>query len=260
MKDKYLAYLRVSKITESEYILRPDEMSRQEFRNNFTSAGLKGQLDECERAVNNKGGEIVKVIQEIESGRKKRSELEKAVNLCEANGWSLVLADTDRICRDFIGTILITERIKSKGLKVLFADNPDMDEFIFVAHAYVASKQWESTSKKQKRAYQACVKRGKTSTGQWYGNPNWKKKEYKEILVKHAQKIAQEKRVKAYKHPDNTKAYAFIRECWDNGLQNFEEIAKKMADAGFVTTAGHPMHRKAVNRIFKRGLEFDKRY
>lgn len=76
--------------------------------------------------VRSKGGEIVREVQETQSGRKglaDRPELARAMALCKLTGAALVIGKLDRLARDVRHFLAL---IDDSGVDIRFADMPDV--------------------------------------------------------------------------------------------------------------------------------------
>ena len=247
--DKYIFYLRLSKITAKDYLSKPEGVSKEGFKKQFDSAGLSTQRRICENLVISKKGRIIKEFKEIESARKSRPILQEAINECILLQCNLVVANTDRLARDLLSSLLIVKNIENHGLEIFFADNPNMDKMSFVFNAYQAEREWTKMSEKERAAFETCKKTGKTKTGNWWGNPNFKNKEFHDKMYKFKVEGARVKKEKALNNPHNKRAYAYIKMCWSSGQRNYVEIATQMSESGYKTSRGSKMHPKAVKRI-----------
>ena len=144
---KYIAYYRVSTSKQGR-----------------SGLGLEAQKEIVQRHLNGGDWSIIAEFTEVESGKKsdrRRPELKKALDLCEAEGAILVVAKLDRLTRNvpFLSTLL------ERQARFIACDIPDMgnpaqNRFILQMMANIAEFEAEQTSARTKVALAAAKKRG----------------------------------------------------------------------------------------------------
>ena len=73
-------------------------------------------------------GDVLDTFEEHESGAKAdRVELEKALNLCELTGSTLLISTLDRLSRDVLFLELVKRRCEAGGFSFRCCDMPDAD-------------------------------------------------------------------------------------------------------------------------------------
>jgi len=134
MTEKYIAYYRVSTKKQGA-----------------SGLGLEAQKNIL------KNYNIVAEYCDIESGRnKKRVNLLKAIADCKEKEATLLVAKLDRLSRNVAFTMTLVD----SGIKIIFADFPNMDIVTLATLAAVAQKEVEMISKRIKEALKARLARG----------------------------------------------------------------------------------------------------
>ncbi|HKP05437.1 MAG TPA: recombinase family protein [Chthoniobacterales bacterium] len=120
--------------------------------------GLDAQRDSVTRYITEKGGAIIAVFTEIESGKKasNRPALNEAIAMCRAKRATLCIAKLDRLARNvhFISGLLET------GVNFLAVDQPTKDRFMLHLHAAFAEEEARRISIRTKEALAAAKRRG----------------------------------------------------------------------------------------------------
>ena len=138
--SNYVSYLRVSTKAQGK-----------------TGLGIDAQRTMCENFVRNSGGNIVKEFTDIESGtHRNRKGLWDAIECCQKNGWSLVIAKLDRLARD----VEFTFRVINTGIDIHFVDMPIVNCMILGVFASVAQYERELCSTRTKAALAVKRKQG----------------------------------------------------------------------------------------------------
>lgn len=144
---KYVAYYRVS--TQKQ---------------GASGLGLEAQREIVERHLNGGKWKIIAEFTEMESGKRsdrKRPELQKALELCEAEGAILVVAKLDRLTRN----VPFLSRLLESPAKFIACDipdfgNPAQNKFMLQMMTNVAEYEAELISQRTKAALQASKARG----------------------------------------------------------------------------------------------------
>ena len=89
----------------------------------------------CESYIKETDGQLVKVFQDIQSGKSKdRKGLLDAIEFCKKNKCELVFAKLDRLARD----VEFTFKVVNTGIQVHFCDMPQLNTLILGVMATVA--------------------------------------------------------------------------------------------------------------------------
>lgn len=142
---KYCIYLRVS--TDKQGV---------------KGLGIEGQRADILRHIGE--ADIVGEFVESESGMNdNRPELERAVQLCEQTGATLVFAKLDRLGRDAAYLFQLRKRIK-----ILDVSYPDDDPLLFSVRAGMAESERNKISERTSKALQAKI----AKDGKYVNNPD----------------------------------------------------------------------------------------
>jgi len=144
---KFVAYYRVSTQRQGQ-----------------SGLGLEAQQETVRQHLNGGDWELIGEFTEIESGRKvmrDRPELQKAIEVCQAEGATLVAAKVDRITRN-LGFLT---RILDSNVDIIFCDipqmsNPAQNKFILQLMANVAEYESNIIGARTKDALAAAKARG----------------------------------------------------------------------------------------------------
>lgn len=146
MDDKYIGLIRVS--TEGQ---------------EDSQLGLLAGRDDIDRYVEATGGEVILVLEEIESGKHdrmiKRPILLKALALCKRHRAILLVPKVDRLVR----STQVHSDIKRSGVKFRACDNPHANEFTLDILVAVAANEARAISDRTRKALKAYKDHGKVS-------------------------------------------------------------------------------------------------
>jgi DNA invertase Pin-like site-specific DNA recombinase len=119
--------------------------------------GLDAQRQAVAQYCGGRSCEILGEYVEVESGKRNdRPELTKALHHAKVTGATLVVAKMDRLSRN--AAFLLT--LRDSGVKLVAADNPDVNDMTIGILAVVAEEERKSISARTKAALQAAKKRG----------------------------------------------------------------------------------------------------
>ena len=210
--EKYVLYFRVSTTRQGR-----------------SGHGLAAQRRDIDLYLTSHGGEVIQEFVEVMSGgRDDRPELKTAIDLCKANGWTLLVSKTDRLSRD---VEFVARLCKDKKLSIKIAQIPNADNFQIHLFAALASQEREFISQRTKAALAAAKARGVV-----LGNP--KIAEINRTRRRTAKKIANQ--------------YApIVLPLRTKGLTYFE-IASTMNQMGIRTSRGKEFKPTSVKRIVDR--------
>lgn len=220
---QFIAYYRVSSRKQGE-----------------SKLGLISQKKIVERYVEQNGGILVDEFVEVETGtsKKKRVEIQKAIESSKCNNAILLIAKIDRLARQ---TSFVTSLMDS-GVKFVACDMPSANNFTITLMAALAQEEARLISNRTKKALEIKKLQGCT-----LGTP--------ENLDEQARlkglRIRQEN---ARNNPRNKRATAFIMELRGKGL-SYDNIADKLNEIGFKTSRNKKFTSTAVMRLYKRFIE-----
>lgn len=142
---KYVTYLRVS--TQKQ---------------GASGLGLDAQRKMCMDFIKNNKGEFVNEFIDIESGtHRDRKGLWQAIEYCQKNGCSLVIAKLDRLARD----VEFTFKVINTGIDIHFTDMPMVNTMILGVFASVAQYERELISTRTRSALHQKKVRGEKLGG-----------------------------------------------------------------------------------------------
>jgi DNA invertase Pin-like site-specific DNA recombinase len=216
--NKYVGYIRVSTKRQGD-----------------SGLGLDAQKLQVNQFVKSQSGFLVKIFQEVESGKKgNRPELEKAVEYCKKNGAVLVIAKLDRLYRN----VYFTSKLMNEKINFVCCDAPFADNFTIHVLAAVAELEAKRISERTKSALAQAKARGKR-----LGNPqnftNEARKRGAEVMRQNA-KTEQRKQIE--------KTIKFIME---SGTTTLIGIADKLNFLGFKSPRGSKITSTHVKRFMQ---------
>lgn len=219
MKD-YIAYIRVS--------TKGQERS---------GLGLDAQRAIIDHYVKVERATIIDTFIETESGGEiNRPKLKEAINHCLKHDCILIVAKLDRLSRDIEHIFKIKKQL---GVNFKSCDLPDTETITVGIYAIFAQREKEIISIRTKNALEQKKKHGIV-----LGKP--------ENFTHEGRKAGADTRKRqAKENPINTRAFAFIQVCREQG-QSFASIAKQLNQSGYTTPKGKPFLRQTVERIFKK--------
>lgn len=216
---KYIVYYRVSTKRQGE-----------------SGLGLESQKTYIEHFL--KDGDIVQEFTDVKSGKNiiDRLELNKAIELCAKEGYTLAIAKIDRLSRRTEDALEIYNRLDGR---LFSCDIPNLDKFTLTLFMAIADREREMIGIRTKAALQAKKERGEkmgnahnlTDDGRSKGR------------AAHSKKAAD--------NENNRKATAMICEYKANGM-TLQAIADKLNSYGFKSSTGKDFQKTTVNRIYKR--------
>jgi DNA invertase Pin-like site-specific DNA recombinase len=136
---KYVTYLRVSTTKQGA-----------------DGNGIKAQRDSCSQFLNGGTGDIIAEFVETESGRKaRRPQLELALEMCQKNKATLLVARIDRLARN----VSFVSRLMNSKIKFVACDMPEANEFTIHIMAAMAEQYSRSISEATKRGLAVVIKK-----------------------------------------------------------------------------------------------------
>lgn len=219
---KYVSYLRVSTKKQGK-----------------SGLGLEAQRAIVEYYAKLDGAMIVKEFIELESGKDtiNRQYLKEAIELCNRNGHSLIVAKLDRLSRDVRDTFDILEQLKGRLISCdIPTQNGQMDSFMLSVFAGLAQRERELISIRTRQALEA-----KKNRGVKLGKP--------ENFSDESRELGRSKHIyKSSINSNNKLALAFIRKC-KHELRSLAEIAQELNENGFRTARNKKFHKMTVKRL-----------
>lgn len=216
----YVAYIRVSTSEQGK-----------------SGLGLQAQQAIIEHYAKAENATIIDTYIEVESGGDilNRPKLKQAINYCIKNDSILIVAKLDRLSRDIEHIFKIKKQLKDKFKS---CDLPDTETITVGIYAIFAQREKEIISIRTKIALEQKKKQGVT-----LGKP--------ENFTHEGRKAgAEARKLKAKENPINTRAYALIKVCREQG-QSFASIAEQLNQNGYTTPQGKSFVRQTVERIYK---------
>lgn len=144
--NKYVAYYRVSTTKQGK-----------------SGLGIEAQKRAVSETTKNCTDCITAEFEEHESGKNNdRPKLKAALKICGDTGATLVIAKLDRLSRNaaFILTLIEKSKTAKKPFKILFCDNPNIDETMLGMMSIFAQHERKVMSERQKAAYESKRLRG----------------------------------------------------------------------------------------------------
>lgn len=216
MKIQYASYVRVSTLRQGQ-----------------SGLGLEGQRLAVAQYVANTGGTVAAEFTEIESGKRAdRPELAKAIELCKAKGYTLLVAKLDRLARNlhFVTTL------QRSGVSFVAVDNPHATPFVIHILCAVAEQEAVSISKRTKDALDACKRRGTR-----LGNPN-------PAPAASLGRAANKAQADSF----NARLLPIVQEIQKANVTSLRAIAHVLNVRGFVSRTGKPFQAQTVKNILDR--------
>jgi DNA invertase Pin-like site-specific DNA recombinase len=214
-KERFVAYYRVS-------------TNRQ----GVSGLGLEGQQD----AV--KHYNIVKEFTEIASGRKAKSNpiLGEAINYCNNNNCTLLVAKLDRLARN----VAFITTLSESGISIKIADMPNAGTLEIGIMATIAQHEAEVISKRIKSALKAKKARGETYKPQKNLN--------KKARRKGGKLSSKCRRINSLRH--TKRAYELVKALKASKTPN-KEIVIKLNECGYTTTHGNVYNISRIYNLIK---------
>ncbi|GAB1537153.1 recombinase family protein [Geovibrio sp. ADMFC3] len=223
--NKYVGYFRVS-------------TKKQDY-------GLDAQRAAVENFIQSKGGEIVSVFSEKESGKNaERPELKKAIEQCKKTGANLIIAKLDRLSREVAFLFNLKAELDRAGVGIVCCDLPDLNTLTLGIFATMAQHERELISKRTKEGLAVARAKGK-KIGASIPVPEPVRKSGNEAMKK-----------KSVEYYQNIKKLA--SKFRQNGM-TYKEIALFLNDTGHKTVLGSEFQSSTVYRILgKKRREYPK--
>ena len=219
--EKYVAYYRVS--------------TKQQ---GASGLGLGAQQLSVQQYITNKRAHLLQEFTEVETGtaRKARIVIYQAIEMCKAQGASLIIAKIDRLTRDSF----FWEMLKQSGVRCISLDNPEGSEMLADLLVIFAVAEAKRIRERIKEAVRVKIARGGI-----IGNPN-------KLNIHRAEAIANSITTrKEFARMKNFQATGMICDYRCSGW-TYQRIADRLNELNFRTSRDKSWTSKGVELLFKR--------
>ena len=218
MQKKYVVYYRVSTKKQGE-----------------SGLGLKAQKAYIEHFLSKE--QIVCEFTEIQSASDlaTRKELNKAIELCAKENYTLAIAKIDRLSRKTEDALYIYSALDGN---LYSCDIPNLDKFTLTLFMAIADRERELIGIRTKQALDAK----RAEIGEWRNS---------KFSAAAWQKGQQRIKEKALSNINNKRATELIILYKEKGL-NLQAIANKLNEHGFRTSTNKQFHKTSVKRLWER--------
>jgi DNA invertase Pin-like site-specific DNA recombinase len=219
---KYIAYYRVSRKEQG-----------------ISGLGLSAQRSSVEKYVSSQDGTILNEYTEIETGtnKRKRIEIQKAIQMAKSENAVLVIAKLDRLSRNvnFISSLM------DSGIEFIAVDMPTANNFTIHIFSALAEQEAKLISSRTKQALAELKKKGLV-----LGNP-------KNLNDNARAKGVATIRENAINNDRNRQAQSVIMSCKERGM-SYREIAKYLNELNFKTRYGNQFLAPTVHQLYNRTI------
>lgn len=219
---KYIAYYRVSRKEQG-----------------ISGLGLSAQRSSVEKYVSSQDGTILNEYTEIETGtnKRKRIEIQKAIQMAKSENAVLVIAKLDRLSRNvnFISSLM------DSGIEFIAVDMPTANNFTIHIFSALAEQEAKLISSRTKQALAELKKKGSV-----LGNP-------KNLNDNARAKGVATIKENAINNDRNRQAQSVIMSCKERGM-SYREIAKYLNELNFKTRYGNQFLAPTVHQLYNRAI------
>ena len=184
--------------------------------------------------------EVVKSFVEVASAKsidcRKRPLLCEAVEMCQKQGFTLVVAKVDRLSRRTEDALEIYSKLDGR---LISCDIPNLDKFSLTLYMAMADREREMISIRTIGALNAKRERGET----WNRNSSWTDEQ--------RQKGKETLKVNAARNTNTKKSKNYATMLRDNG-STFEQIAEILNDEGHLTARGKKFDKALVKYLIEK--------
>lgn len=210
---------------------------------NKQNLGIEAQRTMVQNYLKSIGGYLVDEVEEKESGKNDdREGLERAIQLCEKNDCTLIIAKLDRLSRSVSFLFQLRDRVAKNNIEIKALDMPSFNTMSLGIYATMAQAEREAIASRTKNAL-AELKR----FGVILGKPE-------NFKAEHRIKGAKAMKEKALKNKVNIQTTAMIVQYREKGL-SYDRIVKLLTLNDFRTINGKKFTSTTVMRLYKRYLE-----
>jgi len=215
---KYVTYLRCSTLKQN--------------------LGIDAQRTICSDFIGSHGGEIVCELVEHESGKdNNRIELNKALDLCKKQGFTLMIAKLDRLSRN----ISFIFQLRDSGINIVVPTLPELNTLTLGIFATIAQNERETISLRTKQALKELKSKGVV-----LGMPDNLKNNL-DVAVSNSVRT---RKNKAMNNENNIKASAFIRSLRSNRI-TWSNVLIQLNQNGFKASMGGEFSLIQAQRLCK---------
>jgi len=226
---KYVIYYRVSTKQQGESGLGLD--AQKAYVNNIVT-------DEKRMGIS--PNDIVKEYTEVATAKymdcKHRPKLCEALELCQDNGYTLIVAKIDRLSRKTEHALEIYDRLEGR---LISCDIPNLERFTLTIFMAIADRERELISIRTKQALAEKQKQGIK-----LGNPQ-------NLTNDSRLKSIQVRKEKARTNKANIQAAELSRLYKTNG-HTLQQIANKLNEQGYRTSRGKEFKPNTIKRLLER--------
>ena len=233
---KFVAYYRVSTQQQGE-----------------SGLGLEGQQANNEAHIKSVGGELIESYTDVASGKsiEGRPNLEKAIQLCEENGYTLIVAKADRLARNTGEALNIYKRLNEKFVS---CDCPETNELMLTMLFAFATQERKLIAQRTKSALESLrareeLKEGHEKTRKGKVKMNGRAKGCNTSEATKASILAR----KTLADKQASKVFHLASDL-RNGGDSLQAVADKLNRYGHTTPKGKSWNPVAVSRVLKRNL------
>jgi len=200
--------------------------------------GLQAQRTYVDHFYRDKA--ILAEFVETESGKamENRPQLQAALQLCQQQEATLVVAKIDRLSRNTEHALKIYRLLEGR---LESCDIPNLDKFTLTLFMAIADRERELISLRTKAALDEKRKRD----GEWR-----KGSEFFQSGRASPKGVASNQRL-ARQNEHNRRALAMIVSLREAGLTNWSQIARNLNESGFKTAKGNSFQAVQVQRLWK---------
>lgn len=207
---------------------------------NRQNLGIDAQETLVCNYLNSTGGHLIGSIEEQESGKNDNREgLEKAIQVCESTGATLIIAKLDRLSRSVSFLFQLRERVQKANIEIKALDLPSFNTLTLGIFATMAQAEREAIASRTRSALAELKKAGVV-----LGKPE-------NFKYEHRLMGAEAMRLKAVNDKSNIQATALIVEYREKGM-SYDKIAEKLTALNFKTPRGNEFKSTSVMRLYKR--------
>lgn len=210
---------------------------------NRQNLGIEAQRTMVANYLKNVGGILIDEVEEQESGKNDNREgLERAIELCEKNNGTLIIAKLDRLSRSVSFLFQLRDRVAKNNIEIKALDMPSFNTMSLGIYATVAQAEREAIANRTKLAL-AELKR---SSGIVLGKPE-------NFTYEHRLKGAEAMKQKALSNKTNIQTTALIVQYREKNL-SYGRIVELLTQNNFRTISGKKYTTTTVMRLYNRHL------
>lgn len=207
---------------------------------NRQNLGIDAQRTMVQNYLKSVGGILIDEVEEQESGKNDNREgLERAIELCEKNNGTLIIAKLDRLSRSVSFLFQLRDRVAKNNVEIKALDMPSFNTMSLGIYATMAQAEREAIASRTKLALAELKKSGVV-----LGKPENFKHE-------HRLKGAEAMKMKSLTNKANVQATALIVEYRAKGM-SYDKIVEQLTKLNFMTVNNKKYTSTTVMRLYKR--------